>query len=73
VLAGQEFRKDSSHYHPSLFEWTHFRSKAKDGGLYLLLLVDHILKFKEFGTEKVRYLSNLKEAKAGKNNLSLEF
>jgi hypothetical protein len=73
VLAGQEFRKDSSHYHPSLFEWTHFRSKVQDGGLYLLLLVNDILKFKGLSTEKVRFLSNLKEAKAGKNNLSLEF
>ena len=40
----QEFRKDTSTYHPGLFEWTHFRSKTEDGGLYLLLLVDKILK-----------------------------
>jgi hypothetical protein len=72
-LARQEFRKDSSHYHPSLFEWTHFRSKAPDCGLYLLLLVNRILNNKEVGEEKVKFLSNLKEAKAGKNNLSLEF
>lgn len=61
----QEFRLDSTPYHPGLFEWTHFRSRTEDGGLYLLLLVDKILNNIKLGSNYVKFQSHLKEAKAG--------
>ena len=64
-LENQEFRLDSTIYHQSIFEWTHFRSKAEDGGLYLLLLVNRILNTIKLGPAWIEFKSQIKEAKSG--------
>ena len=56
----QKHRVEATHYHPGLFQWTHFRSSTStdDDNLCLLLIVEAIL-------NKVNYDTQLVEPKEG--------